>query len=336
MMAMWFKCGSRSEWDPPCHAAESQDSNEGEVLVTGMIREMASPSERGPRTSRGPPKHCRWWAQLLRPQERLPRAQPQPQSKCSTPRMPQRYAGARPWCDSPPPTESTLTENWSQKIGWPGLSPRFRASEKKLDMLPFATRYHDFAYVQPHLSIDLRRLASHDRFLAKSCPGLKHLQKRSRNTFCKTEPLRALQYHHYLHLCQSWSLKQMSSCVLWWRHGDGGGSLSSQQASLTHRMTRVDPQGAPSASWSPVPGQLLHCITSWEASAGWLTMGVSTSNHGDIKIWTLLRINSFVPVLKCNTVCWNQLRSLWYVAKKRDLMISWIVHGWIFQTFNLL
>ena len=44
---------------PPCHAAESQDSNEGEVLVTGMIREMASPSERGPRTSRGPPKHCR-------------------------------------------------------------------------------------------------------------------------------------------------------------------------------------------------------------------------------------------------------------------------------------
>jgi hypothetical protein len=113
--------------------------------------------------------------------------------------------------------------------------------------------------------------------------------------------LRALQYHHYLHLYQSWSLKQMSSCVLWWRHGDGGGSLSRPQASLTHRMTRVDPQGAPSASWSPVPGQLLHCITSWEASAGWLTMGVSTSNHGDIKIWTLLGINSFEWL-------WNNLK----------------------------
>ena len=79
-----------------------------------------------------------------------------------------------------------------------------------------------FSLTCPLISNTLPPMASDgDRFLAKSCPGLKHLRKGSRNTCRKTEPLRALQ---------SWSLKQMSSCVFWWRHGDGGGSLSSQQA----------------------------------------------------------------------------------------------------------
>ena len=67
-----------------------------------------------------------------------------------------------------------------------------------------------------------------------------------------------------------------------------------------------------------------HCMTSWEASAGWLIMGVSTNYYGDIymhqQLWNNLKIT----------------RSLWYVAKKRDLMIGWLIHGWIFQTFNLL
>ena len=81
-----------------------------------------------------------------------------------------------------------------------------------------------------------------DRFLAKSCPGLKHLQKGSRNTFRKTEPLRpfitimifeADEFMRFL--VASWR---------WWA------------SSLTHRMTRVQRQGAASASWSPVPGQV--------------------------------------------------------------------------------
>ena len=106
-----------------------------------------------------------------------------------------------------------------------------------------------FSLTCPLISNALPPMASDgDRFLAKSCPGLKHLKKGSRNTFRKTEPLRpfitimifeADEFMRFL--VASWR---------WW------GVLVQPTSSLTHGMTRVEPQGAASASWSPVPGQV--------------------------------------------------------------------------------
>ena len=130
----------------------------------------------------------------------------------------------------------------------------------------------------PLISEALPRLLG-DRFLAKSCPGLKHLQMRSRNTFCKTETfnLKVSSWFSSL-LIVIFEVDDFMRFVMasWWCWMMLGGPwcpanqlIDSSNDSCRHSVS--------------CNRQLHHWMTSWEAGAGWLiTMGASTSYHQDI------------------------------------------------------
>ena len=121
-------------------------------------------------------------------------------------------------------------------------------------------------------------------------------------------------------LLRSWSLKQMSSCF--------SGGVMAMVGSPCPANKLID-------SWndscrpsrcsvcflvSCTRAGAHHCMTRWEASAGWLTMGLSTSYHGGIymhqQLWNNLKITNFEIYVETNSDRCDVLQrnGIWWLA----------------------
>ena len=169
-----------------------------------------------------------------------------------------------------------------------------------------------FSLTCPLISNALPPMASDgDRFLAKSCPGLKHLQRALGTHFAKLNHCEP--YNHDL-----WSR---------WVHAFSGGVMAMVGKLIdSSNDSRTASRRSVCFLVSCTRAGAHHCMTSWEASAGWLTMGLSTRFIG---IFTC--INSFETIWKLPVLKYNLLKptQIVVICCKETGFDDWLTRSWL-------